>query len=212
MTDRPIMFTKPMVRALLAGRKTQTRRIGDRPRIEVGDQLWVREAWRAPKTLDGMRPADMPPRRNTLLFEAGGSIANQDRLGDYRPSDLPHYGSERPEWIGRLRASVHLPRWASRMTLVVTEVRVQRLHDMSAIDAEREGVDWESADPPFYYVPEIHPFSLTAVGVEEGGKLPHAVRCYGKLWDHINGKGAWDKNPLVIAYSFDVLPGNIDLF
>jgi hypothetical protein len=210
MTDRPILFSKPMVQALLAGTKTQTRRVGDRPRIEVGDRLWVREAWRAPKTLDVLRPRDMEPRKSTILFEAGGSIANQDFKGDWRPSAWPADGPDVVQWAGRKRQSLHLPRWASRITLTVTKVRVQRLHDMSDIDAECEGVEWVRSAVPFYFVPYIWPRSITEVGVDEPNTLPHAVLCYAKLWDHINGAGAWEKNPLITAYTFEFMLGNID--
>ncbi len=60
----------------------------------------------------------------------------------------------------------------------------------------------ESADPPFYYVPGIWPHSITAVGVEDG--KDHAQRSYAKLWDYINGTGAWAENPWVVAYTFEV--------
>lgn len=201
MTDRPILFSKPMVQALLAGTKTQTRRIGDRPRIEVGDMLWVREAWRAPKTLDVLRPRDMEPRKNTIMFEAGGSIANQDFRGDWRPSNWPIAG-QREDWVGRRRASMHLPRWASRMTLVVTEVRVQRLLELSEEDAIAEGMVRDDR-------PGSESFGAWSGGVD----YVHGHSAYGayrRTWEIINGAGSWKENPFVIAYSFTMQLANID--
>jgi len=194
----------------------------------VGDVLWVRETWTQ------HHPAGVQEGRFSLQGEAGipGPPPVSYRViykadGDpirvwhcdgfpYRtaagPRDeinarYPDICSEMPGWT----PSIHMPRWASRLTLEVTDVRVERLQDISASDAEAEGVVHESADPPFYYVPGIWPHSLTAVGVEEpGGK--HAQRSYAKLWDHINGAGAWDANPWVVAVTYRPHLMNVDAF
>lgn len=245
MADRAILFSAPMVRALLHGRKTQTRRqfssarvfaTVERPaytlrgedmqralqgasgfrnlggdnwvwacdayewqapieRTEVlahigygiGDRLWVREAWRTHKAYDDLKPCEMSGEEAVW----------------------PELDRDNCDALGRYRHARFMPRWASRLTLTVTDVRIQRLQDCSEADAQAEGVELESADPPFYYVPGIWPHSLTGVGVEEPGGR-HAVRSYAKLWDHINGSGAWEKNPWVVAVTFDVLKGNID--
>ena len=104
---------------------------------------------------------------------------------------------------------MYQPRWASRLTLTVTDVRVQRLQECSREDAIAEGVEMESADPPFYYVPGIYPNSLTAIGIEEPGGR-HPERAYAKLWDHINGDGSWAANPWIVALTFTVERRNID--
>lgn len=224
MVDRPILFSAPMVRALLAGDKTQTRR-ALRPQPDPtlqsatisaaelqfrpaglfgsethsilrrlhrpGDRLWVRESWRTESDCyNDLSPSQMSGEE-TVLFNADAAWSTN-------------------KTVGRTRAAMHMPRWASRLTLIVGDVRVQRLQEISDADARAEGVENESADPPFYYVPGIHPHSITAVGVEEGGPGPLAVRCYAKLWDYINGAGSWDANPWVAAYSFDVIRANID--
>ena len=128
MSDHPIIFSGPMVRSLLDGRKTQTRRVlkpqpqGEQPknwtrandkavRYAPGDRLYVREAINKVST-----PGDVVYRAD---FEAGGN----DGAGlGWRPS-------------------IHMPRWASRLTLTVTDVRVQRLQDISEEDARAEGCD-----------------------------------------------------------------------
>jgi hypothetical protein len=223
-----------MVQALLAGRKTQTRRVlnpqppdgsrysgvhyasyepsshffntGDggfkvRQRYEEGDALWVRENW---GMYAGQGIIVCESDRPNAARKEGGFAKVTFRAGTENQA-WGMYGP--PKW----RPSIHMPRTASRLTLIVADVRVQRLQEITASDAQSEGVEWESADPPFYYVPGIMPHSLTAVGVEEPGALPHAVRSFGKLWDYVNGTGAWDRNPWVVALTFTVHRKNIDL-
>lgn len=194
MTDRPILFSGPMVRAILEDRKTQTRRVITQPRLtpyphapvvvhnrtaifrdcwqnrqdislkcEAGDRLWVREAWRSEIIQDDRPPREICPGGFGIWYEADG------------PDD---------HW-GRLRPGIHMPRWVSRLTLTVTDVRVQRLQDISNDDALAEGVLTTADD-------------MCPVGA------------FADLWDSINGLDAWDQNPWVGAYSFDVRKGNID--
>lgn len=201
INQKPMLFSTPMVQALLAGRKTQTRRIlkpqphtvddsgrwyrmpsggsslncHDCPYGVLGDLLWVRETWYA-----------APYDRDILGYVADGD----------HPHEMPY----------RVVPSIHMPRKFSRLTLRVTGVRVERLQEISDADANAEGVEWESADPPFCYVPGIWPHSITAVGIEEM-RSGHERASYGKLWDHINGAGSWAANPLVWALTFErVLP------
>lgn len=233
MTDRPILFSAPMVRALLNGSKTQTRRAIKAPGIEVvhafclvgseaatgravyemkdrdgrhvylpkgrhftdphwrpsaavGDRLWAREAWRVSENHDKRRPVDLPVRACTVMFEAGGSVANQGDGTWGLDEEWPIVGVM-PRWAGRLRASMHLPRWASRLTLIVRGVRVQRLQDISRGDCMEEGC----------------PFANMAAG-------PNPLDWYADLWNSINGPKSWDANPWVAAYTFDVIRANID--
>lgn len=213
MTDRPILFSAPMVRALLAGTKTQTRRVlkpqatensaglyhlsgpngfSQTPsariphsysmlglvRFAVGDRLWVRESWRTIERVDGFAPREISASR-PIFYEA---------------DDLAQAGR------GKLRASIHMPRWASRLTLTVTEVRVERLHDISEADAQAEGI---VKCGRFYGVAEAE---------WDHASLTSAVDAYALLWDHINGPGAWDANPWVSATTFTVDHQNIDAF
>lgn len=231
MADLPILFSAPMVRALLreienpGTGKTQTRRtikpqptasgtvtLGDRAieaaewqiregkfiQINEGDRLYVREAWRVSRMHDQVAPRDLKPRTMTVFFEAGGSIANQDAPGDWKPAVWPEV-AERPDWAGKFRQAMHMPRWASRITLEVTGVKVERLQDCSEVDAVAEGIErasWRS-DKWLNY---LHP----------AGAFVEPIQSYQSLWDSINGPGAWDKNPWVAAYTFRPILGNID--
>ena len=226
MSDRPIPFSAPMIAALLAGRKTQARRLfwtrkdippphtilphegcficrwpsGLRhdvdPRYNIGDRLWVREAWRATTRHDHQKPSTLVAaaleagyRRAwcVMRYEADGLWVNADTA----PGSLP----------GRLRASTYMPRAYSRLTLTVTDVRVQRLQDISAADAVSEGLkhlcdgagkDWWEAEGVF------------------DGTSADPVYAFSRLWDSINGPDAWGQNPWVTAYTFTVRKGNID--
>jgi len=172
VTDRPIIFSAPMIRALLDGRKTQTRRVlkphGDTfsaPSYRRGDRLYVREA----AHIDG----------TSVNYRAD------------HPGDSAGLG-----W----RPSIHMPRWASRLTLTVTDVRVQQLQEISADDAVAEGCHfkrWITGEYPFF-----------DQGVEADNR--QLVRMYRDLWNSLHGTGAWDANPWVVAISFTVQRGNID--
>lgn len=210
MVDRPILFSAPMVRALLAGTKTQTRRV-IKPRGEnslfapgmwvdsyvldpgnaewrsreipfaVGDRLWVKETWRTHRSWDDHKPSDVIPC-SRLWYQADGRD-NCDQHGKARPS-------------------IFMPRWASRLTLTVTDVRVERLQDISRGDAIAEGLTHRPGviEPDWWVLPEP---------LHQGAWLS-PVAAYRFLWNEINGPGAWDANPWVVAVSFDVREGNID--
>lgn len=209
MTDKPIIFSAPMVRALLKGRKTQTRRVlsikgrkgffqfgkSDLPDYDwtfrradhvwedwrhdqllrklpyaMDDRLWVREAWAPLEALTHNDP---------------GTLALVNR-GFYR-ADCSTVEGE----ISRWRPSIHMPRWASRLTLIVTDVRVQRLQDISEADARAEG---------------CQPHKMgTARNPSESYHLG-----FSDLWNSLHGPDAWDANPWVCALIFDVHRCNID--
>ena len=173
MKEHPILFSGPMVRAILEGRKTQTRRVMklnmdggvySEPRCPdgvPGDRLWVRETWADVRWMQ--EPEHFP---NGVSYRADCS-ADSLKLAE-------HYGV-------RWKPSIHMPRWASRITLEVTEVRAQRLQDITEEDARAEGVN-------------------CAVG---GFITTNPVNAFHGLWDYINGKRApWDSNPWVWAVTF----------
>ncbi len=204
LTDRPIVFSAAMVSALLAGRKSQTRRLSLSPlrRVEVGDRLWVRETYSAtfwtPDNVDGV-PREFwatPKAERTEQFKSQCYYRVDEE--EKRPGFVP---------AGQWSSSLHMPRWASRLTLIVTEIRVQRLQEITGSDAEAEGVVYEMADPPSYYVPGIMPHSLTSVEVNEG-----PAASYAKLWNrlHTEPRTQWAGNPEIVALSFTVARGNID--
>lgn len=173
MADRPILFSAPMVKALLDGRKTQTRRILKpqpigfdwydlkcKPRFKVGDRLWVRETWN-----NAIGSSDEPYFKATVAEDTDWTAEERANL----------------VW----RPSIFMPRWASRLTLTVTDVRVERLQDISEEDAIAEGV----------------PAGLEHI---------HGPGGYRDIWETINGAGSWAANPWVVAITFDVLNQNID--
>lgn len=176
MKDHPIIFSAPMVRALLAGRKMQTRRLASSPlrKVQPGERLWVRENW-------CKRVDDWGQPHGTALYMADGQhVVRVDGDGfTVTTAD----GREASPW----RPSIHMPRWASRLTLTVTEVRVQRLQDMDRGDAMEEGC----------------PFSNMAAG-------PSPRDWFRDLWNSLHGADAWDANPEVVALTFTVAQRNID--
>lgn len=190
MREHPILFSAPMVRSLLAGTKTQTRRVvrklplrlnRETNAIEVdtaniengrfaklipcpygqpGDRLWVRETF------------------CKIIGQSGGWIET-----DYRATY--NHGYRLGDTLGlkkRWTPSIHMPRDASRITLEVTGVRVERLHDISPNDCIAEGA-W----------PIAH---------RELGRGHEAVAAYQALWESINGPGSWDANPWVWVVEF----------
>lgn len=256
MTDRPIIFSAPMVRALLDGRKTQTRRVmrvqpptpqqfpgsvfglsrslangvkayslnnydhlpkhptdwdldgsvgvasdagfPTRYRVPytVGDRLWVREshwrygAWRKNGlTKSGKQKWRFQPADDTQM-----SLAFTD------DAPLPGTPSDRSRQGWYRRPSIHMPRWASRLTLLVSDVRVQRLHEISEADAAAEGgLQLRSGR------------WVTAQGEQYVGLARHTAKgWFYDLWDSINGPDAWDANPWIVAVTFAVQHGNID--
>ncbi|TIM07558.1 hypothetical protein [Mesorhizobium sp.] len=221
MTDRPILFSGPMVRALLAGTKTQTRRVLSAPKwstgladmelcddgidaiarisgcfakvnlgFAVGDRLYVREAWRSHAAYDDISPAAM-----------GGDEAILYVADDAHQT----WGYPAITKLGRFRQGMHMPRWASRLTLAVSEVRVQRLQDIGEEDAIAEGCAPLGSE---FLIPGQYLYSdpstpRTAIS---------ATSAYESLWNQINearGYG-WDANPWIVAVSFTVEHRNID--
>jgi hypothetical protein len=184
MTDRPILFSAPMVRALLEGRKTQTRRLAtSRPmqRIQVGDRLWVKETWRTSKVADELKPS--------MLVGGGYSRiwyeADRDNCDQH----------------GKVRVSIHMPRWASRLTLLVTEVRVERLQNISEVDACAEGIERVTLLPGGAHYRDA-----------KGGIFAYASFAYASLWNSLHARPGdqWTDNPEIIALSFAVQQRNIN--
>lgn len=210
MADRPILFSAPMVRAILDGRKTQTRRIirddwwrcldpedeDDReqalrmcPYGAPGNRLWVRETWRpeelSENALDGIRfKADgaFVPIANTTEAATDWVVAAKNR----------HDGKWRP--------SIFMPRWASRLTLEVTAVRVARLQDITEEDAAAEGFPLHGPQPTRIRITDTDGTVTASPGLSihttaRGG--------FCSLWDGINGDRApWASNPWVWVVEF----------
>jgi len=208
MTDKPILFSAPMVRALLAATKTQTRREikprGTRPsifnggwtdsyvldpgneswrrqdiRVATGDRLWVKETW-APLT--------------AVTHNDPGTQAIAD--GGFYRADEGTVDGEVSKW----KPSIFMPRHASRLTLTVTDVKVERLQDISEADAKAEGaIPYHCAASKLDYYGPTHAMC---------GQDHRAGFC--QIWEKINGIDSWNANPWVVAYTFTVQRGNID--
>lgn len=200
MKERPILFSAPMIQAILNGTKTQTRRVAKRtaaghvketgghrrwhiadfdaylacPYGQPGDRLWVRETWAAPHSEDGRPPRAIQCDQMRIHY-----LASESRGGLV--------------W----RPSIHMPRWASRITLEITSVRVERLWEVSEADAVSEGVgsitvsDGGESRWVNYNQPE-----------SKGCSFGDARSSYRSLWEEINGQGSWDLNPWVWVVEF----------
>jgi hypothetical protein len=198
MTDRPIIFSAPMVRALLDGRKTQTRRVlgktSGRVNIFNAEIAWAdsyvmdpgNAEWRA-------RYTPYAPGDRLYVREAIDKASDRDGVFYRADYEAQHGDATGLGW----RPSIHMPRWASRLTLTVTEVRVQRLQEISAGDSIAEGVECETC---------------TAMGQSacHGRGCFASIDAYRTLWNSLHGPDAWDANPWVVALTFNVKRGNID--
>lgn len=188
-----IIFSAPMIHALLANRKSQTRRLTSsrwlslNERLEEGQPcwLWVREAWRL----------------DSLTVESAGVVFRAS------PSDLPRkiltstlanakLTSAREGW----RSPLHMPRWASRLTLELLDIRVQKLQELSEADAIAEGVErapggngWRNYQSPASDRPFDKP-----------------VDSYRSLWLTLHGGEAWSQNPVIVAIRFRTHARNVD--
>lgn len=202
MKQRPILFSAPMIRALLDGTKTQTRRVWKMPKGccwyvsgsmagemsgdfcdgngkgwwsvdelacpygKVGDQLWVRETWGI------LHPQYINEPHEPTFWRA-----------DYSDADLAEQKAGTlllPRW----KPSIHMFRNRSRITLEITSVRVERLQDISQVEAMAEGAKPTSL---------VEARELDMLTYEAG---------YRKLWESINGAGSWDLNPWVWVLEF----------
>ena len=201
MKERPILFSAPMVRAILSGTKTQTRRLWKLPRgcnwyAEMGgeregwfvdhgapwwlhatecrcpygvpgDRLWVREAFSGPHSVDGLPPSEWNPCawNCPIWYWADGNPIQGD-------------------WT-RPRPSIHMPRWASRILLEVTAVRVERLQEIKDEDCIAEGI---SLHQDHHHQPRSSNYG--------------PYQTYRDLWNQINGPDSWDANPWVWVIDF----------
>ncbi|MGJ4855573.1 hypothetical protein ACN6KF_001519 [Labrys sp. La1] len=229
MVDRPILFSPAMIRALLAGTKTQTRRVvkprhnPNRPSLfdgtwsdnyvldpgnqkwrddaypwRDGDRLWVREAWRSAAAYDDLAPSAMGGEE-PIQYQADG--AHQT------------WGYPAIAKIGRLRSSMFMPRWASRLTLIVTGVKVERLQDISEEDAIAEGIVEDDGDAPgIFYLPGAS--MLCGVNAPKGrlmiGNHPSPRLVYRDLINNLQSGDLWFENPWTVALTFTVHHQNID--
>lgn len=208
--ERPILFSGPMIRAILEGRKTVTRRLVRWPRTSkvvqkgeftvlefpkggwtdcpygnVGDRLWVRETFCA--------HVDYPDALTMPEYEGGH---NPERLL-YRADEgrglVQHYGIA---WAGlKWKPAIFMPRWASRLTLEVVQVGVERLHDITGAEIVREGVVLRGHN-------DLN-LGRCPISAFDERMYPDLVSLWRAGWDKINGKRApWATNPWVWRVEF----------
>ena len=147
MTERPILFSAPMVRALLEGRKTQTRRIVKPPRWAHSDfELELYSDHGSPQCVAAatgcLAPIPCPygqPGDQLWVRETWQTLADGDclSLSEIAPGSQLQYPATYDGWVSKRRPSIFMPRWASRINLRIIEVRVQRLQEISHRDAPR---------------------------------------------------------------------------
>ena len=181
---RPMLFSTLMVKALLDGSKTQTRRIlkdnvplGNwnetlsKSPVKVGDIIWVRETHTY--------------HRNYWHYRADTGSAGEELRQEYIKS-----GCESAKW----KPSLFMPKEACRLFLKVTDVRVERLNDISEIDAISEGVENCRFSPSNF---------VCYTNKDPSVWCSNAQRSYRSLWQKINGNDSWEQNPLVWVYIFE---------
>jgi len=184
-----------MVRALLDGRKTQTRRLATSPlrRCEVGDRLYVREAYSVAGVFTDVVEVRYQASRGASYTEQVEQVP------------VERAANAAVTWPG-YRPSIHMPRWASRLTLTVEAVRMGPLKSITPEDARDEGVDRRSK--------KVRQFWLFGATAEQREQI-YLQACpweFADLWDslHSDEGTRWDDNPDVVALTFRVSRGNID--
>lgn len=237
MTERGMIFNAEMVRAILDGRKTQTRRpikwkqtrfteIGERedgskwpwsedaehacdfwhacPFGAVGGRIWVRETWAILGNEDGCcidweeKLCKADERSAARIYRA----SCEQKPGNYGLWSIPDDADWKPhtkdhQYEGAWRPSIHMPRWASRILLEITNVRVERLNAISEKDATAEGVP-----PAGSLLPDYPGTFLTPKGDFATAKV-----AFQRLWESIYGEESWKANPWVWVIEFKRVEG-----
>lgn len=191
--ERPILFSTPMVEAILDGRKTQTRRARGAtfqnfeefarikcPYGKPGDRLWVRETW---LELDRSHIITSP-----YVYKANTDAVAEETRKDYIKAGYPY------QW----KPSIHMPKAAARIWLEITETRLERLQDISKEDAIAEGIKttWINDDS------SCNKFK-NYINNGKGSLSPKDS--FRSLWESINGAESWDLNPWLWVVKFKVL-------
>jgi hypothetical protein len=177
--EYPILFSAPMVIAILSGNKTETRRTSDVwKKRKPGERLWVREKWAC---IAG-EASNIQSDNDTIYYACDKSKKIVPHC-KYRQDD-----GKQPKW----HPSMFMPRFVSRINLEIISIRQERLQDISNEDCIAEGISDEAMNECEHY--QIGGSPLRGGSVE---------RCaYSLLWESINGPGSWNDNPLVYVIEF----------
>ncbi len=179
MIEKGIIFSGSMVKAILEGRKTMTRRLDKQwLKVKRGDRLWVRETWREFWS-SSYTPTNGPAKHETGVEYRATRDSHRDPMGRTIETKEPRYGGDiKKNGDLKWNPSIFMPRWVSRITLEATaDARMERLQDISEEDARKEGFEWDNvADDPFYR--------------------------FEKTWNSLNPKAPWSSNPEVVVLKF----------
>jgi hypothetical protein len=204
MKERPILFSGVMVRALIDGRKTQTRRVV-KPQPEAdhdGEPYWHVGGYRA-WMYRGITEILRSGTGNAIeckYGQPGDRLWVKETFADIDTNEPPGpvYRATDPDWETtggwKWTPSIFMPRWASRLTLEVLSVKVQKLQDISEEDAMAEGV--EPARRP------LGGWRNYASGGAPNPPFRTALESFASLWESINGPGSWALNPWVWCILF----------
>ena len=215
MKERPILFSTLMVQALLAGNKTQTRRIVKIPDL-IDNPDWYRYCGNS-NEFEICRKAIPYDDRLYHQWERVNSNAAAWVIHSHKPGDIlwvretwnydPHknvtyvYKAQGVNQSEKWHPSIHMPKEACRIKLQITNIRVERVQNISEVDAIAEGIERDRDGWKSYEI--IH------MGKHKGEKNPHSyvpnlspITSYKELWESINGIDSWEKNPWVWAITF----------
>ena len=214
VVSRPVLFSTPMIQALLEGRKTQTRRLVNQkpnkqglklvpelmqkigvgaacPYGKVGDLLWVRENWATSKDSDSVRPSHLAPAMCQLWYAADEKFV--DSKGGI------NFGS----YVrGKTRPNIFMPKWASRLTLKIADIRVERLQNISKKDALGEGV--VRVNNSYLMDPSL----ITAEKNERYWGNDNPRGAFFTYFEKLRGSELFDSNPWVWVLEFEVYKCN----
>ncbi|EPW2082229.1 hypothetical protein [Klebsiella pneumoniae] len=239
MKERGMIFNGEMVRAILDGRKTQTRRpvkfpvhdknlgcelAGNELAGELsagnylnsafgkpGDRIWVREAYRLPASLDDVSPTGVGEMAVATGYRKPWAPTFYEFTGTFSDG---WKGFETPPKVsdaGKLRPSIHMPRWASRILLEITDVRVERLNAISEEDAQREGVHtevWDQTVVARNYAVSDEFFQFWSDDMPHYVEMNQLYRSsFRSLWVSIYGAENWQANPWVWVIEFKRVEG-----
>ena len=195
--ERPILFNADMVNAILDGRKTQTRRIVKPTKDRNGSGCQLAPCEIAGEVNGGDyalcpygQPGDRLWVRENFLYLMHGDVTAGDIKYCASIDSRSAAGSKNPGYWWRKRPSIHMPRWASRITLEIVSVRVERLKQISERDALQEGIGLVLADN----WPDPKAMSEAVAKSRRAG--------FKLLWESINGSDSWDTNPWVWVVEF----------
>lgn len=208
MRERPIIFNQDMVKAILDGRKTQTRRVVKVEYIDILGEECIHIRGKNSEKIAPLQIKDENIIRFCPFGCLGGELWVRETWAEYDDSLVFRASNENLDGVTKWKPSIHMPRWASRIQLRITNVRVERLNDISEEDAKSEGIARQNAivDKELCInQPEMYgDYSCTYLFGEDIG-FTSPLDSFKSLWESINGKGSWNKNPFVWVIEFEVI-------